>query len=100
MIQKLKRLVRCLAALAALTLVIGIAYLYGRPDPARADTEQYNVLFDYISMGLTGLSHDLGSRDRLLVILKRTTVTNMLVSKNRLNEYRVFIATLQHARRT
>ncbi len=98
--QTLMRFVRPLAAAAAVTLVLGIAiYLYGRPDPPRADAEQYNVFSDYISMGLTGVSHDLGGRDRLVVILKRTTVTNMLVSKNRLNEYRVFIATLPHARR-
>jgi|SRR5882672_1995906 len=100
MSQKLKRLVRPLAAAVAMTLILGIAaYLYGRPDPARADDEQYKILSDYISTGLTGDSHDLGSRDGLVVILGHTTVTNMLVSKNRLNEYRELIATLPHARR-
>lgn len=92
-------LVRLFVAMAGTTLIFGIAaYLYGRPDPKLATAEQYSVLSDYISMGLTGESHDLGSRSGLVVVLKRTTVTNLLVSKNRLSEYRMLVTTLPFAR--
>jgi hypothetical protein len=100
MARKLKRVMRLVGAAAAVALAFGIAlYLYGRPDRARAESEQYKVLSDYISAGLTDKSHDLGSDHGLVVILGRTTVTNMLVKRNRLNEYRALIARLPHARR-
>ena len=99
MVRWLRQLVLMVAATAALALAFAIAvYLYGRPNPARVDAEQYQVLSDYISPGLTGDSHDLGSRSGLVVILGRTTVTDMLVSKNRLDGYRVLLATVSHAR--
>lgn len=87
-------------AAAAFTLIaVTSIYLCARPNPGRADSEQYNVLSDYIASGLTGYSHDLGSRDGLVVILGRTTVTDMLLRKNRFNEYLVLVGSLPYARR-
>ena len=95
-----KHPLQVLGGAAAFTLiVISSVYLYARPNPALADSEQYNVLSDYIASGLTGYSHDLGSRDGLVVILGRTTVTDMLLRKNLLNEYVALIGSLPHARR-
>jgi hypothetical protein len=95
-----KRPLQVLGAAAAITLIaVTSIYLYARPNPGRADSEMYNVLSDYIASGLTGYSHDLGSRDGLVVILSRTTVTDMLLRKNWLNEYVVLVGSLAHARR-
>lgn len=101
MAPKPKRLVRAVAATVAIAFLFGVAvYLYCSPNPARAEAEQYRVFSDYISEGLTGISHDLGTRKGLTVILRRTTVTDMLVNKGWLNEYRELIGTVQYARHT
>lgn len=39
-----------------------------RPDSARADAEQYLVISDYLTQGLTGESHSLGDRAGMVVI--------------------------------
>ena len=99
--RRSKRLVRILAAITAVAFLFGIAaFLYNRPDPVRAEAEQYRVFSDYLSTGLAGFSHDLGTRNGITVILGRTTVTAMLVNKNWFNEYSALIGTLSLARDT
>lgn len=95
-----KRLVGVLAILTLSLLFVGFAlYLYGRPNPSLAENENYAVYSAYITQGLTGDSHDLGSRDGLVVIRERTTVSDLIVPKNKLSEWRFLAATLPHALR-
>ena len=95
-----KRPVQLLGVAAAIILIAATSiFLYARPNPGPVDFEQYIVLSAYITSGLTGYSHDLGNRDRLVVILGRTTVSDMLFRKNRLSEYAVLLDSLPHARR-
>ena len=73
--------------------------LYGRPNADRARTEQYATYSAYIATGLTGESHDLGSRNGLVVILARTTVSDLFVNKSHTSQYKFLVGTLPHARR-
>jgi hypothetical protein len=80
MALRFKHPLKVIWAGAAITLIaVTSIYLYSRPSPALEDSEQYNVLSDYIAVGLTGDSHDLGSRGGLVVILGRTTATGRLL---------------------
>jgi hypothetical protein len=66
------------AAVILLTAVTSI-WLYACPNTALADAEQYHVLSDYITSGLTGDSHDLGSRSGLVVIRGLTSATGRIL---------------------
>lgn len=49
---------------------------------------------------LTGDSHDLGSRDGLVVIRGKTIVSDQFVDNNKFNEYRYLVGSLGHIRAT
>lgn len=73
----MKRLCRFLRwLLVAVTVAIFavlIVHLALRPNADLADAEQYAVLSAYIEPNLSGYSHDLGSREDVVVIAARTT---------------------------
>jgi hypothetical protein len=80
----------------AATLTIAFAsslifYFCVRPEPVRADAEQYRVFSDYLTAGLTGESHSLGSREGIVVILGKTT--------SGLGMSRFLIGSFRHVRR-
>jgi hypothetical protein len=58
-----------------------------RPNPVAADAEQYTVLSAYIEPGLTGYSHDLGSRNGLVVIAARTTFSQPMLASSKFKQY-------------
>jgi hypothetical protein len=67
----MKRLLR-VARWLLIALGLGVVALFGihlalRPNPKLAASEEYRVLSAYIEPSLTGESHDLGSRDGLVV---------------------------------
>ncbi len=98
MSRKRKRLIWIEAASLCIVLVLILAAgVLDLPDPNSADIEQYKVFSDYIAAGLTGESHDLGSPERLVVILDHTTVSSLSLTKSRVTEYRVLMAMLPHA---
>lgn len=63
-------------------------HLILRPNPERADAEQYAVLSAYIEPGLTGDSHDLGSHNGMVVIAEDTTFSQPMVHSNKFRQYR------------
>jgi hypothetical protein len=89
----LKRLRRRLAAILGIVFVLLLTlYLSIRPDSDRASAEQYRVFSDYLTAGLTGESHSLGTRDGIIVIYARTT--------NGPVNYRFLFGSFCHAERT
>jgi hypothetical protein len=77
-------------ALAVLFLLLLALLVALRPNSARADEEQYLVLSDYLSQGLTGESHSLGDRAGIVVIDGST--------RGGLRRELFLIATFSHAR--
>jgi hypothetical protein len=57
------------AALACLAVSGLLLHFVFRPNPERAEREQYEVYSAYIEAGLTGDSHSFGSKSDLVVIL-------------------------------
>jgi hypothetical protein len=76
------------------------AHLALRPNPELAASEQYNVLSAYIEPNLTGESHDLGSRNGLVVIDGRTTFSEPLVNSNKFKQYALLLESTGHAKAT
>jgi len=67
--ERLRVLARRAAIALAVVFLLLLALLVAlRPNSARADEEQYLVLSDYLSQGLTGESHSLGDRAGMVVI--------------------------------
>jgi len=75
-----------LLSFSAFVIVIA-AHLAFRADPGSADAEQYRVLSAYVDPGLTGYSHDLGSRTCRVVIAARTTFSQPIENSNKLKQY-------------
>ena len=73
-------------------------YIVLRPNPTRADSEQYKVLSAYIARGLTGESHDLGSRRGLVLIANRTTFSQPMVNSTKLKQYVALVLSSQRRR--
>lgn len=71
-----------------------------RPSPELATAEQYHVLSAYIEPILTGESHDLGSRNALVVIDGQTTFCEPLVNSNKLKQYTSLLLSTGHATAT
>ena len=90
--QKLKRLARhVVVTLGIIFVFFLILYLSIRPAPDRMSAEQYRVYSDYLTPGLTGESHSLGTRDGIVVIYGRTP--------SGLASYRFLFGTFRHAKR-
>jgi len=100
----MKRLIRVLrwllVAFVMAILAALVVHLVLRPSSEAADAEQYTVLSAYIESGLTGSSHDLGSRERLVVIAARTTFSDAIVDSNRFAQYRSLVLSTRHAKAT
>jgi hypothetical protein len=99
----MKRLLRLRWLL--IVLVLGVVALFGthlafRPDPEPAASEEYRVLSAYIEPNLTGESHDLGSRNGLVVIDGRTTFAGQSVNSNKFRQYLSLLANTGRARAT
>jgi len=88
-----------LRLIGILSGVCFVLYLYERPNPSRAETEQYAVYSAYLEPGLTGESHSLGSRSGLVVILSKTTVSDLFINNTRRVQYAFLLASLRHARK-
>src|SRR5215467_8802579 len=88
-----------LVAFAVTALTALVAELALRPSSGAVDTEQYAVLSAYIEPGLTGYSHDLGSRDGLLVIAARTTFSESLPNSNKFEQYTALVSSTSRAKR-
>lgn len=93
---------RWIARWAMIAFAIGIlglfvAHLLLRASADRADSEQYAVYSAYIDPGLTGYSHDLGSRNGVVVIHAKTVISDQLVNKSLFNQYRSILVTIGHA---
>jgi hypothetical protein len=100
----MKRLLR-VARWLLIALSLGVVALLGthialRPNPDLAASEEYRVLSAYIEPNLTGESHDLGSRDGLVVIDGRTTFSGQSVNSNKFRQYLPLIASTGHSRAT
>lgn len=52
--------------------ILSLTHLVLRPSADRADSEQYVVYSEYIEPRLTGESHDLGSRNGIILIHRNT----------------------------
>ena len=94
-----RRMKRLLGVVQWLLIAFGLgvvalfaAHLALRPNPKLAASEQYHVLSAYIEPNLTGESHDLGSRNGLLVIDGRTTFSEPLVNSNEFKQYVSLVA--------
>lgn len=75
--RRVPRLVRwCFVSLCIGVVGALLAHLVLRPNPSRADAEQYPVYTAYIEPGLTGESDDLGSSKGLLVIQASTVMSS------------------------
>jgi hypothetical protein len=100
----MKRLLR-VARWLLIALSLGVVFLFGthialRANPELAASEEYRVLSAYIEPNLTGESHDLGSRDGLVVIDGRTTFSRQSVNSNKFRQYLSLLASTGHARAT
>ena len=100
----MKRLVRVgrwlLIALGLTVVALFATHLVLRPNPGLAASEEYRVLSAYIEPNLTGESHDLGSRNGLVVIDGRTTFSGQSINSNRFRQYLSLVASTGHARAT
>ncbi|MFZ3342926.1 MAG: hypothetical protein WA213_18735 [Terriglobales bacterium] len=74
-----------------------VVHLTLRPNPELAAAEQYHVLSAYIEPNLTSESHDLGSRDALVVIDGRTTFSEPMVNSNKVKQYISLLSSTSHA---
>jgi len=88
-----------------IALGLGVVTLFGthlalRPNPDLAASEEYRVLSAYIEPNLTGESHDLGSRNRLVVIDGRTTFSGQSINSNKFRQYLSLLASTGRARAT
>jgi hypothetical protein len=83
---------------AVLVSSLLLAHLVLHPNARRADSEQYAVLSEYIEPNLTGDSHDLGSRNGNILILRKTIVSDQFTDKNKLNQYRFLLSTAGHVK--
>jgi hypothetical protein len=89
--ERLRILARRAAIALAVVFFLFLALLVAlRPNSAREDAEQYLVLSDYLSQGLTGESHSLGDRAGMVVIDGST--------RGGLRREVFLVATLSHAR--
>ena len=79
-------------------LTVVVIHIVLRPNPDAANTEQYAVLSAYIGPGLTGYSHDLGSRKGLVVIAVRTTFSQPMLNSNKFKQYTSLVFSTSHAR--
>jgi len=99
--KRLFRELRWLPIASAFTVLTAVVvHLALRPSPRAADAEQYAVLSAYIEPGLTGDSHDLGSREGLVVIAANTTFSAPLINSNRFKQYTSRIVSTRHAKTT
>ena len=74
------------------------AHVAVRPNPELAASEQYHVLSAYIEPNLSGESHDLGSRNGLVVIDGRALFSEQLNDSNKFKQYVSLLASTNHAR--
>ena len=80
-----RRMSKWLAGSCVIAIVCVITmHVALRPNPNSADCEQYAVLSSYIEPGLTGESHDLGSRNGLVLIAAKTTFSQLMLNSNKL----------------
>ena len=99
--KRFLRVVRwLLIAFGVVVVALCSAHLALRPNPGLAASEQYVVLSVYIEPNLTGESHDLGSRNGLVVIDGRTTFSAQFVNPNKFKQYVSLVASTGHARGT
>jgi hypothetical protein len=100
----MKRLVRFLrwpmVIFAVALLAMVVVHLALRPNQDLADAEQYAVLSAYIEPKLTGDSHDLGSREGMVVIAARTTFSQPMLSSSKFNQYRTPVLSTPHPKAT
>jgi hypothetical protein len=104
LIRRMKRLVRVLRWLLVVfvvaVLIVVVIHVALRPNPDAANAEQYAVLSAYIEPGLTGFSHDLGSRKGLVVIAARTTFSQPIRNSNKFKQYTSLVLSTGHAKST
>lgn len=81
-------------------LAVLVVHLILRPNPDLADAEQYAVLSAYIEPNLTGESHDLGSREGVVVIAANTTFSQPMLNSNKFRQYRSLVMSTAHAKVT
>ena len=99
--KRLFRVVRWLLVVFAVVVLAVVAIHWVlRPNPHRADAEQYAVLSAYIEPNLTGYSHDLGSRNELVVIAARTTFSQLTLDSNKFQQYKDLISSTGYAKAT
>jgi hypothetical protein len=97
--MQLKRLARwALSSIGAMIVVLVLAHMALSPNASRADAEQYAVYSAYIEPHLTGESHDLGSRDGLVLIHVNTIFSNQLIDKSKFNQYRFFLGSVTNTK--
>ena len=82
-----------LIAVGLSVVALFATHLALRPKPELATSEQYQVLSAYIEPNLTGESHDLGSRTRLVVIDERTTFSGQS------NKFKQYVSLLENTGR-
>jgi hypothetical protein len=103
-ILTMKRLVRVarwlLIAFGLVVVALFAVHLALRPNPELAASEQYHVLSAYINPNLTGESHDLGSRDGLVVIDGRTTFSEPMVNSSKFKQSMSLLARTGRAKAT
>jgi len=87
-------------ALGAMVAILSLAHLVLRPNTDRADSEQYVVYSAYIEPNLTGDSHDLGSRNGLIVIHGSTIVSDQFTNKSKVNQCRFLLGSVGRAKAT
>jgi hypothetical protein len=98
----MKRLLRVIrwqfASFAVAAITVLVVHLILRPNPDIADAEQYAVLSAYLEPNLTGESHDLGSREGLVVIAARTNFSQPMLNSNKFRQYLALASSTGHAK--
>lgn len=80
------------------TILLVLIHQYLKPNGDHARQEQYAVLSAYIEPGLTGDSHDLGSKAGLLVIRQKTTISAQWTNSGKISDYKYLIGGVPHIR--
>jgi hypothetical protein len=95
--KPMRRLERAaLIAFCVLASVLLLGYVAFAPNPKLAENEQYAALSAYVESGLTGDSHDLGSRHETVVIFNTPTFSSQLVKNTRLRQYLLLVTGTAH----
>jgi hypothetical protein len=99
--KRLFRFLRWLLVVFGLAIVSArVVHLALRPSPNLVDAEQYAVLSAYVEPNLTGDSHDLGSREGVVVIAAKTTFSLSMVNSNKFRQYRSLVLSTSYAKAT